>query len=217
MAQKSNKVKTPKVKGGNKASNRGRDEATGLYMDVDGTRFQGDITYNLLNSAQASALRNRFGENYVADDGRFASGGSYKGEFEFSKDAIINTNHYIYTKEGMESFQRITYLGSFEYSSSGALSKGLINEVSEWTYGRSLTDRQMELEWGSVDKTQMPIGKDIWDFQGNINNFSRVYDHNSLVQKDGGPSDPRERFNSYTSSKYHERNWWENPFATNLI
>jgi len=217
MAKKSKKPKTPKTPKGRRGNGGGKDSVTGLYMDLEGTLFQTDVTYDFLNSKQALALKNRFGANYQADDGRFDAGGSYKGEYELGRDVIINTNQHAYTKEGIETFQRIAYIGTFKYSKTGALISGTITEVAEWTYARSLTTGKAEYEWGSVDKTQMSIGQNIWDLRGSPNSYTRIYDYDSRAEENNISSDTREGFAAYSSSKFHEANWWNNPFTPNLI
>jgi len=217
MAKKSKKPKTPKTPKGRRGNGGGKDSVTGLYMDLEGTLFQTDVTYDFLNSKQALALKNRFGANYQADDGRFDAGGSYKGEYELGRDVIINTNQHAYTKEGIETFQRIAYIGTFKYSKTGALISGTITEVAEWTYARSLTTGKAEYEWGSVDRHKCQLDKIFGIYAVAPNSYTRIYDYDSRAEENNISSDTREGFAAYSSSKFHEANWWNNPFTPNLI
>lgn len=217
MSKKSSKSKPTKSTGRGSS----KDSVTGLYMDVDGTRFYSDTTYDLLNSAEASALKKSLGANSFNFNSIFVEGGSAKMEFEFDKNVVIWTIRVVgelsnngAPQSSNDYTARYAYLGSFDYQKQGKLVKGNIKEVAQWTRGTQWSDDSL-IDRGSVDQGSATMGSRVW--QLTPSNSQRVFDYDSLLEEEGGSHMPREGFQSFAGSKYFTGDWWQDPFAPNLI
>jgi len=217
MSKKSSKSK-PTKSGAQRST---KDSVTGLYMDVDGTRFYSDTTYDLLNSAEATALKKGLGADAFYFNSVFVEGGSAKTEFEFDKNVVIWTIRVVgeisnngAPQSSNDYTTRYAYLGSFDYQKSGKLVKGNIKEVAQWTRGTQWSDDSL-IDRGSVDQGSATMGSRVW--QLTPGNTERVFDYNSFIEEEGGSQTPREVFQSFAGSKYFMGTWWQDPFSPNLI
>jgi len=217
MSKKSSKRKPTKSTGRGSS----KDSVTGLYMDVDGARFHSDTTYDLLNSAEATALKNSLGADTFYFNSVFAEGGSARTEFEFGKNAIVWTIQVVgeisnngNPQSSNDYTSRVAYLGDFEYNNKGALTKGNIREVAQWTRGTQWSDSTV-IDRGSVDQGNASMGSRVW--QLTAGNTDRVFNYDTYIQENGASTNSKEGFQSFAGSKYFIGAWWHDPFGPNLI
>ncbi len=209
MSKKSKKAKSPKGRG------RGAkgDSISGLYMELDETRFDSDKTYSLIESAQANALKERGGRDYIVENG-----GSANIEFEFGNNSIIRTIRVVgETANGSNDYSvRLAFLGNFEYAKTGKLLGGKVNELTCWTYGTHWTGDSV-IDWGTIDKANALMGSTIWDLSPYPDTSDRVYEYDRYNLDNGYPSSRRDDFQDFASSRFFADSWWQDPFAPNLI
>ena len=207
MGKKKRKGKKNSKGFDSKPSKRNKDPITGLYADAGEGNISSDRVYNQDTYPLYERL---FGHDNI------------EVETELGKDAIIiTTGMYDYNGGGSlnqrkTSYQRIALLGNFAYDSKGKFEKGDIREFASWTFSKT-TEGEFIGEYGSVDIGQkslpnlMPV---------NLNSAlqsmqNRQFDY--LLDGEFQEGHPRDDFWQYESSKYFSGNWWDNPFATNLI
>ena len=112
------------------------------------------------------------------------------------------------------SYQRIALLGNFEYDSNGNYKKGEIRELGSWTFTKT-TEGEFIGEYGSVDVGQKSLSN-LMSINSALQSMqNRQFDY--LLDGEFQEGNPRDDFWQYESSKYFSGNWWDNPFATNLI
>ncbi len=186
-------------------SKSNKDPITGLFADAGGGNIYSDRVYNQ--------------ETYPLYE-RLLGHDNIEVETELGRDAIIiTTGMYDYSGGGTlnlrkTSYQRIALLGNFEYDSNGNYKKGEIRELGSWTFTKT-TEGEFIGEYGSVDVGQkslpnlMSINSALQSMQ------NRQFDY--LLDGKFQEGNPRDDFWQHESSKYFSGNWWDNPFATNLI
>lgn len=217
MSKKSSKSKPTKSTGRGSS----KDSVTGLYMDVDGTRFYSDTTYDLLNSAEASALKKSLGADAFYFNSVFSEGGSARTEFEFGKNAIVWTIRVVgeisnngNPQSSNDYTARFAYLGDFKYNNKGALTAGNVKEVADWTRGTAWADGSVD-EHGGVSQGNARMGSTVW--QLTADKIESAFNYNSYLQESGSQTGSKEGFQSFAGSKYFMGDWWQNAFAPNLL
>jgi len=181
-----------------------RDPLTGLHADVGGEKIYSDRIYN----QDTSPLHKRLLEH-----------ASIEVEYELGKNAIIiTTGMYDYDGGGTLntrkiSYQRIAALGSFEYDDKGKFVEGEIREVGSWTFTKT-TEGEFIGEYGEVDIGRAPFKSSLDSAFPNLLS-NRQFDY--LMDGEFQAGDSRNDFFQYESAQYFAGNWWDNPFAPNLI
>jgi len=196
---------------------QGRDEVTGLFVEVNGEKLYSDRTYDLLNSQAGKVFGFADGAEEITE-----GGGSFI-ELELSSDAIAMTIHSRGIKwkgrpaeedaATSKSTTRWALLGNFEFSKNGALNSGAVRESANWSY---FTWNNRVGEYSSVDKGA-PIQEEGIELFGAWREHERVFDYLADYGDNLIEGDPKQNFYNFESSKYFENGWWDNPFATNLI
>lgn len=201
------------------SSKRGRDEVTGLFVEVNGEKIYSDVTYSQTESRQGKALASFWGEDRV-----FSEGGSALFEVELGKSAITFTLHTIGevsvdgTRQSSPNYrQRDAFIGEFRYGSSGAFEGGSVREVADWSYGQVGPDKNRIGEWSSVDQGSVKVSS-IYDLFTKTKSLEyRPHDYLADYGDNLIEGDPKQNFYNFESSKYFENGWWDNPFDSNLI
>ncbi len=198
---------------------RGKDEVTGLFVEVNGEKIYSDVTYSQTESRQGKALASFWGEDRV-----FSEGGSALFEIELGKSQITFTLRTI----GEESVdgtiqaspdyrQRDAFIGEFKYGRSGAFKGGTLSEVADWAYFQVGPDENRIGEWSSVDQGSAEV-RSIFDLYIKAKSLDyRPHDYLADYGDNLIEGDPKQNFYNFESSKYFEDGWWDNPFTPNLI
>jgi hypothetical protein len=219
MSKRNKRSKKGRKGGGFDSSSRkrGRDEVTGLFVEVNGEKLYSDRTYDLLNS-QAGKV---FGFADTVEE--IAEGGGSFIELELSADAIAMTIHSRGIKwkgrpaedeaATYKSTTRWALLGDFEFGRDGALNSGAVRESANWSY---FTWNDRIGEYSSVDKGA-PIQEEGIELFQAWTEHERVFDYLADYGDNLIEGDPKQNFYNFESSKYFENGWWDTPFATNLI
>jgi hypothetical protein len=213
MTKKSKKVKTPRVKGGSKASGGNKDAITGLDLG-NGLILKSDTVYTD-QSPEYKALVGNTNSTY-------STGGGTLLEIE------VGSNGFIYTfqtkgeisRDGMtqttpDYWLRGAAIGNISFNNKGLLAGGRITEFSDWTYAVAPTGDTTE----RIGTFRNPI-----EFTGSLSNAfwsassgKPIFDFDSWKFSQGEASDPKSDFWQYSTSRYFPEGWWNNPFAPNLI
>ena len=168
-------------------------------------------------------------------DGTWSPGGGREWEFEFSKKAVIISSKTTgqLTLQGLKTSnpdwsQRIVGIGKFKAGKDGILKKGTIKESSDWTWSPATPP--------TTTNAGGPASNDIIGYKNKTKFTSQEieanpasifyaftkppasYEYTSDIQPTlAHQYNTFDEFKSFKSSKYFEDNWWENPFAPDLI
>ena len=167
---------------------RGRDEVTGLYMDIGGEKVISDTVYGLSSDN---------GQGPIKEFAQY--------EFEFGKNAITLT-----FTGGSDNWKRYTLLGEFDYDKKGEILSAKTREFADWTHSPTS-------EWRLVFQRQQTTTSPYEIFTGFEGaaefDYDKTLEENPVLATGVNPED----FFKYQSSNYYKHGWWDNPFATNLI
>ena len=167
---------------------RGRDEVTGLYMDIGGEKVISDTVYGLSSDNGQGPIKEF--EQY---------------EFEFGREAITLT-----FTGGADNWKRYTLLGEFNYDKKGKILSAKTREFADWTHSPTS-------EWRLVFQRQQTTTSPYEIFTGFEGaaefDYDKTLEEDPTLATGTNPDD----FFKYQSSNYYNDSWWDNPFATNLI
>ena len=210
----------PKKKGSKK------DSITGMRIG-NGLTVLSDKTY----THDSPEIEKLVGES----DATYSPDGGTEWEFEFSKKAIIisskTTNQL--TIRGQEQTtpnwsRRTVGTGKFKAGKDGMLKKASIKESSDWTWSPATPPTTTDAGGPASDTIMGFRNKSKFTSEKiKIYPISIVialtaapasYEYDSRIQASlASQYNTFDEFKSLKSSKYFEDNWWENPFAPDLI
>ena len=180
-----------------------------LFTTVSGIEVYSDNTYDKDSDFPGKSL---LGENIS------------EIEYELGENAIIIT-HGMYDYDGggglntrKNSIGRLAIRGDFKYSKKGNFLGGEIDEIANWSYTRKTSGEYIG-ETISVDQSSGK-GRSIIGNLFLLNSIMHSMQDrkfNYLMDGKYHEGDPKKDFSKYITSQYFEDNWWENPFATDLI
>ena len=191
----------------------------------NGIKLQVDTVYDQIDSPQGK----EFLGNLPGKNRKFAPNPSHVFEVEGSESNIVFTKETIGEKtvdgipQSSEKYwQRIAFSGEFEYDKNGEYQGGTLDSVTSWTHGQTW-DSEDTYEWINIDQhhTGIPIGNTanaLWLATMQMMDNERIFDYLGDYGENGyTQGDSKESFYIHPSAKYFEDNWWENPFAPDLI
>ena len=146
-------------------------------------------------------------------------GEKFKLEYELGEDALVVTT-VLHDEEDRDiSHQRVALLGDFEYDQNGQFQGGEVREVGSWNYGTT-RDGEYRSEWGSVDYNYggpVSMSPNLLTWWSTVMSMQDRQCDYTAYHSDGVYNGDRSCMQTYPSSIFFEENWWENPFAPDLI
>ena len=158
--------------------------------------------------------------------GKNMLGEEFKLEYELGEDAIVGTvARTSQIRDGNTEYQRIALLGEFEYDQNGEFQGGEVREIGNRDYEINL-DNEFQSEHEAVDyNSSGPISISpnllfVWttikSMQDRVCQYGKSKSDGVTIG-DGKNYDTMPCAAGYPASIYFEDNWWENPFAPDVI